>query len=297
VAATLCALLTDSFRASLVDGTSTTTLVLAACLFLLAVHSVLRRGDRGSLVLVGAAGAIAILAEPLWWPGVVVVVVLLAVRYAPHAGGRRAALVWALTALVVVSLPSRISVVHQQHDLAGDVVERLTIARNAEFVGRGHGAPATRDALITNPASGPQVGMASYLLGDHSFSGAVEGTVGGGYDAVAAIAERPDTKLFGLLAFLLELAGVVVLLLVPRLRLLVVSAVLLALVPLFLAHHEVAAAFASGAALFPALLLGGATVALMAYRAARERFAGRELPRAGALGAGLRRRVRLSKQS
>jgi hypothetical protein len=295
VAASVCALFADSFRASLVDGTSTTTLVLAACLFLVAAHRVLQRGDRGSLVVLGAAGAIAILAEPLWWPGVVATIVLLAVRHAPHAGGRRAALIAGLVALVVISLPARISVAHQQNDLNGDVVERLTGARNAEFVGRGHGAPPTAAALEANPRGGPQVGMLDYLFGDHGLDGTVEGTVGGAFDSVSAIGERPQTEVFGLLAFLLEIAGVLVLILVPRLRMLVLAAALLSLVPWFLADHGLSGAFASGAAIFPALLLGGATIAHMAYKAARERYAGTELPGAGSLLPAVRRRARLSK--
>jgi hypothetical protein len=293
VAATVCALLTDPFRASLTDGSSTTTLVLAACLFLIAAHRVLQRGDRGSMMTLGAAGALAILAEPLWWPAVVAAVVLLALRHAPHAGRRRVALAAGLGVLVLLSLPSRVSVADQTGDLNGDVVRRLTVTRNVEFVARGHGAPPDQAALDADPAGGPQVGLVGYLLGDHGVFGVIDGTVSGASDSVFGTRSRPQSKLLGVVAFLLEIAGVLVLLLVARLRLLVLIAALLPIVPWFLASRGVIEPFPAGAAFFPALLLGGATVAYIAARAARENFAGASLTDAVAAGAAvLRRRER-----
>jgi hypothetical protein len=271
--AVTCALLADTFRLGLSSADSTGALVIAACLFLLAVHGVLRHAGRGSMIALGAAGAIAILAQPLWWPGVLAAIVLLALRYAP-SGGRRAALGAALLVLVLVSLPSRISVAHQADgDLNADVIELATVARNIEFVGRGKGAPPDSAALSANPSSGPQVGLGDYVLGDHSLTVVAGGALSGGYDGLSAAAQRPETKIVGLLAFIIELAGVVYLLLLPRLRLLVAIPALLALVPWFFTSRGAAPPFAAGTAFWPALLLGAATVGYAVREATRERIA------------------------
>jgi hypothetical protein len=267
-----CALLADPFRLSLSSGDSTGTLVLSASLFLIAVHRVLVRRDRAAMIVLGAAGALAILAEPLWWPGVLAAIVLLAMRYVPR-GQRRAALGAALLALIIISLPSRVSVAHQSGgDLNGDVIAQATAARNVEFVGRGHGAPPDAQALAAAPTSGPSVGLGDYVLGDHSLSVVAGGALSGAYDGLAAAAARPETGLAGLLAFIAELVGVVFLLVLPRLRLLVLVPALLALVPWFFAGRGVEQPFLMQTGFWPALLVGAAVVAYAVCEAARRRL-------------------------
>jgi hypothetical protein len=273
VAAT-CALVTDAFRLSMAAGDAATTVVLAAALLLLAVYVVIVRGDRLAMAALGGAGALAILAEPLWWPVVVVAVGAIALRHAPH-GNRRAALAIALLTLVAVSLPSRISAAHQASgDLAGDVSERATIARNAEFVGRGHGAPDTNQELAADPAGGPAVGLGEYLVGEHSISSLTDGVVDGASDGVAAVAAREQSTLVGLLLFVVQLAGFFYLLILPRLRVLAALAVGLAIVPWFFASVGVLAPFTATAGAWPALLLGAAVVTYALEPALRRRIQG-----------------------
>lgn len=266
-----CALLSDPFRLSLSTGDSTGTLVLAASLFLIAVHNVLIKPDRQAMIALGVAGAVAILAEPLWWPGVLFAIVLLALRHAPK-GARRAALAASLLALLLVSLPSRVSVAHQAAgDANADVARLSTATRNTEFVGRGHGAPADPAALAADPSGGPPVGLSDYVLGDHSASVVIGSTLSGAYEGLSATASRPETKLFGLLAFIIEIVGVVLLLALPRLRLLVLIPAMLAVVPWFFEDRGAVAAFLAGTAFWPALLVGAATVAHVAWGAASQR--------------------------
>ena len=276
--AVACALLTDAFRLSLTTGDATGTLVLAACLFLVAVHRALGRADVAAMAWLGAAGALAILAEPTWWPGVVASIVLIGLRCPPAMTVRRGLAV-ALLVLVVLSLPSRVSVAHQMDgDLNGDVVERATRARNAEFVGRGHGAPPDREALAAAPGGGERVGLVEYVIGDHSLSVAMGGTLSGAYDSLDATAERPESKLPGLVAFAVAVAGAVFLVLVPRLRLLVLVPALLALLPWFFASRDAFPAFAAGAAFWPALLAGAAALAYAVAGTVRAQLGSRRTP-------------------
>jgi hypothetical protein len=274
VTAVTCALIADPFRLSLSTSDSTGTLVLAACLFLLAVHRTMTRPDRAAMLLLGSAGAVAILAEPNWWPGVVAAVALLAVRYSPRGAPTRVALVTALLALVLVSLPSRVSVARQTDgDANGDVVGRITRARNMEFVGRGHGAPPNMAVLQTNPESGPRVGLFEYLLGDHSATTLVGGVLGGAYDGLSAAGERSETGVLGLAAFIVELVGVAFLLLVPRLRMLVLIPAMVAVVLWFLAERAGVPPFLAGTAFWPAMLAGAAALAYAVGQALGRRAA------------------------
>jgi hypothetical protein len=294
VAAVAFALLADPFRLSLTTGTSTGTLVLAATLFLLAVHRALARADTEAMVLLGGAGALAVLAEPTWWPGVLAGLALLALREVPR-GARRHALVVALAVFALVSLPSRVSVAHQSAgDLTADATLRTTLARNDEFVGRGHGAPSNAAALAANPYGGEPVGLGSYVFGDHSLSVVAGGALSGAYDGLSAASDRPDTKLVGLLAFLVELVGLVFLLLLPRLRLLVLIPALLALVPWFLESRGSFPPFVAQAAFWPAMLVGGTAIAYAACGAAREPLAGTRFTAAAAARVAAVRRSRRS---
>jgi hypothetical protein len=278
-----CALLADGFRLSLSTGSSTSTLVLAAAVFLLAVHRTLIDPDRWAMVLLGAAGAFAVLADPTWWPGVVAGIALLALRYTP-AGQRRRWLVTGLAVFVLVSLPSRLSVSHQSGgDVTADVTLRTTLARNFEFVGRGHTAPADEASLQADPYGGSRVGLGAYVFGDHSLSVIVGGTLNGAYYGMTAAGARTETKIAGLLAFIVELIGVMALLLLPRLRLLVLIPAMVAAVPWFLVSRGGAPLFPAQAAFWPAMLLGAATAVYTAWGLIRSRLEGS--PVAGAFTA------------
>jgi hypothetical protein len=213
------------------------------------------------MLLLGAAGALAILADPAWWPGVLAAIVLLAVREAPR-GARRVSVGIAVLVLVLMVLPNRLSVAHQfDGRLDGDLAERVTLARNAEFVGRGRGAPPNRAALQANPDAGSKVGLAGYVLGDHSLRVVAHGTLSGAHQGLTVVAQRPEAKLFGLLAFAMQVVGAAFVLFLPRLRLLVVIPTLLALVPWFLANRQALDPFAAQAAFWPGLLVGAACLA------------------------------------
>jgi hypothetical protein len=257
-------LLCDPFRLSLSSGNSIGTLVLAGCLFLIATHRVLVRADRTGMLLLGAAGALAILAEPTWWPGVLAAVVLLAAREAPK-DAIRSSLGFALVTLVLLSLPGRAIAAHEfDGDLTGDLAARATQARNAEFPGR----------------TGT-VGLAGYVFGDHSIGEVAGGTLSGAHDGLTAFARRPETKLVGLLVFLVELGGAAFVLLLPRLRLLVVIPAMVALVPWFFTGRDALDPLVAGSAFWPALLVGAAAVAYAGLGALRARHG--SAPIAGAL--------------
>jgi hypothetical protein len=272
ITAVTLALVCDPFRQSLSTGNSSGTLVLASCLFLLAVHRVLVKRDLLSLGLLGAAGAIATLADATWWPGVLAALALMALRYGPE-GSRRRALAIVLGVFLLVALPARVSVAHQSNgDMTADVTLRTTYARNAEFLGRGHGAPPDVAALNAAPYSGPRVGLGSYVFGDHSLSVVVGGTLTGAYEVIGKTGARPETGVVGLIAFIIELAGLVVLLTLPRLRLFVVIPAMLALVPFFISDRVNHAPFVAAAAFWPAMLLGGASVAYAVWQVAEPRL-------------------------
>jgi hypothetical protein len=188
------------------------------------------------------------------------------------------ALVTALLALVLVSLPSRVSVARQTGgDLNGDVVTRVTEARNVEFVGRGHGAPPDVAALQADPGSGPRVGLGDYLLGDHSATVLVGGVLSGAYDGLSASSERPDSGLLGLVAFIFEVAGVVFLMFVRGWRLFALIPAMLAFVPWFFADRAGAVPFDAQAAFWPALLVGAAVLSYALRQALAQRTAARSL--------------------
>jgi hypothetical protein len=168
-----------------------------------------------------------------------------------------------------------VSVAHQSAgDLTADATLRTTLARNIEFLGRGHSAPPDAAAFAAHPYGGQPVGLGSYVFGDHSLSVVAGGTLSGAYDGLAASAHRPDTKVVGLLAFLVELVGLVFLLLLPRLRLLVLIPAMVALVPWFLDSRGSFPPFVAQAAFWPAMLVGAATVAYAAWNTARNSVSG-----------------------
>jgi hypothetical protein len=223
------------------------------------------------MAVLGAVGAVAIMADVTWWPGVISAILLLSLKELPSER-RRAGLIAGLAALAIVTLPSRLSVAHQSSgDGSADVTLRSTQARNLEFIGAGHGAPPTRAAYDVDPFSGRRVGLGDYVFGDHSLSVVVGGTLGGIYDGLTAQADRPETGLAGLLSFILQIVGVVFLLAVPRLRLLVLVPAVVALVPWFLADRTEVSQFLAQAAFWPGMLAGVAALGYAGWQIARRR--------------------------
>jgi len=182
---------------------------------------------------------------------------IIVLAYAPH-GQRWRLLAVGLLAFVVLLLPNRVSTAHQNEgNLAGDISRRATFVRNVEFAGRGHGAPASEAERARRPFSGEKAGLAEYLMGDHSVTVVAGGTLSGLYDSLSAAARRHQTKLVGALAFALCVLGFVYLLIVPRLRLLVLLPVLLAVPEFFFTSRDGVPAFEAGAAVWPSFVVAG----------------------------------------
>jgi hypothetical protein len=261
VAAVTLALVSDPFRAGLSSADNTLAVLLAATLFLLAVHRVLERADRRGMAILGAAAAVAILADPRWWPGLAAAVVLVGFRAAPR-GAARAAIAVAAISFGLLALPARLSVANQGGgDAAADVTALATRARDIEFPQR---------------TPEPPVSLATYVLRQHGPATLVRGTLSGSRKGLSAVGERPVTKLVGLLAYLAAVLGAVALLLTPRLRLLVIAPALVAILPWFFASRGAFPPLFGEIAFWPALFAGFAALARMAWDLARARW---EAPR------------------
>ncbi len=257
VIAAVSALLAGPFRLDVGLGTSIPVLALAAALFLYAVHVCLTRTGRQEIILLAGAGLLMCLANPMWIPGVVIAIVVMALAYAP-AGQRMRVLGVGLLALTLLILPNRISTADQNGgDPFADINHEIRSARNLEFAGQDrHGAPSLAAFRRDPAASGSPVGLGDYLFVDHSVPVAVGATLTGGYKAIGSFAVRDETKLAGLLAFVLMVAGLAYLLILPRLRTLFIVPLLVSAPSLFLASRHVTLPFEAGMGIWPALLVG-----------------------------------------
>jgi hypothetical protein len=257
VIAAVSALLADSFRLEVGLGTSIPVLALAAALFLYAVHVCLTRTGRQEIILLAGAGLLMCLANPMWIPGIVIAIVVMALAYAP-AGQRMRVLGVGLLALALLILPNRISTADQNGgDPFADINHEIRSARNFEFAGQDrHGAPSLAAFRRDPTGSGSPVGLGDYLFVDHSVPVAVGATLTGGYKAIGSFAVRDETKLAGLLAFVLMVAGLAYLLILPRLRMLFIVPLLVSAPSLFLASRHVTLPFEAGMGIWPALLVG-----------------------------------------
>jgi hypothetical protein len=259
VLATSLALLADPFRGAAVSGEATTSLILAAAVFLGAIHVGLARTRRQEAVLVGMAGALAALGDPLWLPGVIAVAAILVIAYGERRDRLKTLGVCLLTLLLLL-LPNRISVAHQHEgDFFADLTQRATFARNAELLESGRRAPGGLAPDGQNKRR--QVGLGEYLLVDHSIDVLVRGIVSGGYDSLRGGAEREETRLLGLLGFVASLVGVLYLLVLPRLRLVALLPVLLAAPVLFFASRGAVPPYPAGAAFWPSFFVAGGVLA------------------------------------
>jgi len=267
VTAASLALIADPFRLAAASGEATTTLIFAAALLLTAIHVCLARTSRDEIIVLAAGGALAVLAEPTWLPGVLATMVVLTLAYGPR-GQRLRVISVGLLALAVLLLPHLVSVANQNEgNLNAEVTQRATAARNIEFLGEGHGAPDSEAQLAGDPLAGPDVGLAEYLLWDHSPVTFAGGALSGLYENLSAASERHEARLLGLLGFVVGVLGAIYLLLIPRLRMLLLLPVLVGLPTLFFASRDVLDPFVAGAALWPAFLVGGGVLAYVAYNA------------------------------
>lgn len=276
IVAVCVGLAADPFRLAAASGSGLPVIVLAATVFLIAIHACLAETSRYAAGLLGAAGAVAVLAEPLWLPGVVLTLAVLAWLYGTAGQGWRVLGVGMLV-LVIALLPNRISVADQNDgDLFADIGRRAVAARNIEFAGRGHGA-VLADRLLRDPYGGRKVGLTEYLLGDHSPSVVLGASLAGTEDAIGRFASRDESKLAGLLAFAFGILGTAYLLLVPRLRLLVLLPWMVAMPTLFIASRTASDAFVGGVMLWPAFVVSAGVLAYALARLGAHRF--KRLPR------------------
>jgi hypothetical protein len=271
VVATLIALACTPLRDAVVDGSSLPVLVLAGALLAYCVHACLARATALAAALLGAALALAVLANALWLPGAVLALPIV-VLVCGEPGSRLRAL-GAGTLVALILLGPHLASTAAQNDgrLFADVDAAAVAARNAEFAGEGHGAPSVLEALRA-PLGGRPVTLAGYVFGDHSLGQGAGGTLSGAHEALSAFGAGGAA--LGGIAFALALVGVAYVLLLPRLRLLVLVPLLVALAALFVAGQTPADAFAAGAVWWPALPASAAILGYAAVRLAQPRLGG-----------------------
>lgn len=245
VIATLATLAIDGFRAAALADPEIVCLVLVGALWLGALHGVVGARDLRSYGRFAAASALATLVEPLLFPGIVIVLLLVvAIRFS--AEHRIRAVGIAALVLALLLLPNRLSVAHQAGgDMFADVSQRAATARVIEF-----GPPRSK-------GSG---GMSSYVFGDHEFGVAVGGTVMGTYQAFAAIGQRDASGWLGLIVLVAVLAGAAFILCVPLLRWLLLAPIGVALPLAFLADRGIGTPFSAAAFWLPAAVVSAAVL-------------------------------------
>jgi hypothetical protein len=256
VVATL-ALIADPFRDATVSGTATTTTILAAAMLVAVLHISLAEVSTSVVVLLAAAGALAILADPLWFVGVAFAVVFLTLVYAPGAMRQRLRLAGIGIALLsVLILPNRLSVGDQHHgEVFGDLRERATLARAAES-GR------TRERPVS---------MTSFVF-DRAPAAVVGGVLTGLDRSTKESASHDEVGLAALLGFILEVVGMLMLLIVPRIRALILLALIIASPGLFLASRGGETPFDAGVPLWCVALAAGGVLSHVLLNSALARY-------------------------
>jgi hypothetical protein len=271
IAAILLALLAAPFRAAATSGDATPALLLASALLCLAIHAFLSAPGRRQAIMLGAAGALGVLADPLWLPGIVLGFAILIAVHGVQ-GRRLRVLGVCLLTIVALLLPSRASVLAQHGgEPFGDLAAQATLARNVEFVGRGYGAPAKAAVLSANPSAGPSVGIFAYVFGDHSFGTVAGDFLDGGAQALAAPGRQADGAV-AVLAFAFVVVGSIYLLMVPKLRMLVLVPLLLALPVVFFVDVGAQPAFTADVPVWVGMLLGGSVLTYVVVRGVRGRL-------------------------
>jgi hypothetical protein len=264
VAVPTLALLAEPFREAAISGTAVTTLVLAAVLFAYAIHASLAVASPPAIAALAVTGAIAVLAEALWLPGLVVGIAILVSLYAPD-GTRMRSVAISLAALALLLVPSRLSAAKQHDgDIFGDLADRATLARSIERAGEGV------------PPERKRVGVTEYVFADRSVGVVTGEALTGASDAVDALSDGGETRLAGLLALLFGAVGAAYLLIVPRLRMLVIVPTLVALPALVFVGRDAMSAFAGAVPPWTALLAGGGLLAYVLTEVAGARLPVRE---------------------
>lgn len=245
VIATLATLAIDGFREAALADPEIVCLVLVGALWLGALHGAVGARDLRSYGWLAAASALSTLAEPLLFPGIVIVL-LLVVTLRVSAEHRIRAVGIAALVLALLLLPNRLSVAHQAGgDVFADLNQRAATARVIEF-----GPSRSKD-------SG---GMSSYVFGDHDLGVAVGGTLVGTYQASAAIGQRDASGWLGLIVLVAVLAGAAFTLCLPLLRWLLLGPIGVALPLAFLADRGIGTQFSAAAFWLPASVVSAAVL-------------------------------------
>ncbi|MDQ3678650.1 MAG: hypothetical protein M3401_17935 [Actinomycetota bacterium] len=263
-----CAIAAAAFREAAVDGETVAVLVLAGALAGYALHASLAEATPLAIGLLACGVVLLTLADPVWLPGGLAML-LIAALVCGRPGERRRIAGIGLIAVVVLLTPHLASTARQSSgSLFANVSARAIEARNVEFLGSGHGS-ATPAEAARDPFAGEPVSLPGYLFGDHSISQVIGGTLSGGQESLAAFGKRGDSGLPGSLAFLLVVLGVIYVLVLPRLRLLMLLPPLVVAPSLFIAERADGNALAAGAALWPAMLACAGILAYAAMQLAR----------------------------
>ena len=257
VAVASLALLAEPFREAASSGTSVTTMVLAAALFAYAIHASLAVASPPAIAALAATGALAVLAQALWLPGIVAGVVILVSLYAPD-GRRVRSVAVAVLALALLLVPSRLSVAKQHDgDIFGDLADRATLARSLERASNGRLPDRER------------VGLTEYVFSDRSLAVVAGETLTGASDSVDSFGDGGDAGVAGVLGLLFAAIGAAYLLIVPRLRMLVIVPTLVAAPALVFVGRDAMPAFAGAVPPWTALLAGGGLLAYVLVHVAR----------------------------
>jgi len=262
VVTVLLALLVHPFREAVTQTDSATTLVLAAALFVYALHASLAETNLTAVVFLAGAGALAVLANAVWLPGVILCIPLCALLYGSR-GQRLRLAAMGLLLLAVFLAPNRASVADQNDGNAiADLDARATAARNLE-------------GLLERGAAPPEgnVGLGTYIFSDRPAAEVVGNLLLGAVEAVGSFVKGGELAILAGLGFALSLLGALYLLLVSRLRSLLLLPLLVALPELYFAAEDVSDPFIAGAALWPAFLVGGGLLAYVLFTAYGERLA------------------------
>ncbi|MDX6691730.1 MAG: hypothetical protein QOG15_3187 [Solirubrobacteraceae bacterium] len=260
------------FHDAVIAGTPLPALVLAGAVFGYALHACLATATPFAIAMLGASAALLALADPVWLPGALAVVVIVAFLRAERPSRLRVICVGLLAA--VVCLAPHLASTASQNDgrMFADADARAVAARNAEFVGDGHGAP-TQQQVTRDPFSGRRVGLAGYLFGDHSPGEFIGGALAGGQDSITAFNDTEGPGVPSSILFIVMAAGAVLVLLLPRLRLLVLLTPLVVAPALFIAAKAPVDPAVAGAVLWPVMLACAAIMLYVAARLARPLFA------------------------
>jgi hypothetical protein len=265
VTAALVALAATPLRDAASAGSALPVLVLAGTVPLYGLHACLGKATPLAVALLAAGLSLAALAEPLWLPGAVVALGVVVLACGERGTRWRALGAGALVMLILLGPHLASTAAQNNGRLFADIDARAVAARNAEFAG-GRGAPSAADLARDPAALGQPVTLAGYVFGDHSLAQVVGSTLSGGQKALSAFG---GGSALAALAFAFSLLGVVYVLILPRLRLLVLVPLIVALPALFIAGRIETDDFAAGAVWWPVLPVSAAILMYAVVRLAQ----------------------------